>query len=137
MTENSIQIRTLTLDGRRVSYLHGGEGSLVLLLHGTFWSHVWLPILPKLAERHAVFAPGYPGFGCSKGRLEPEEATAPALADLVLRAEDVALSRADACLRAGIRLSPGRPLELSTGTPEYEDGARDWRVELRTVSRWT
>jgi hypothetical protein len=36
MTENSIDRRTLTIDGRKVSYLHGGEGSPVLLFHGTF-----------------------------------------------------------------------------------------------------
>jgi pimeloyl-ACP methyl ester carboxylesterase len=88
MTENSIERRMLTLDGRKVSCLHGGEGSPVLLLHGTFWSRVWLPILPTLAESHAVFAPDYPGFGRSDGRLEPEEATAPALAELVLRIAD-------------------------------------------------
>jgi len=31
----------LELDGRRVSYLHAGEGPPVLLLHGTFWSRLW------------------------------------------------------------------------------------------------
>lgn len=41
MTEESIKRRTLTLDGRGVSYLYAGEGSPVLLLHGTFWSRVW------------------------------------------------------------------------------------------------
>ena len=71
-----------------MSYLHGGEGSPVLLLHSTFWSRVWLPMLPKLAEDHAVFAPDYPGFGRSEGRLESKVATAPALADLVLRMAD-------------------------------------------------
>jgi pimeloyl-ACP methyl ester carboxylesterase len=74
---------------RRVSYLHGGEDSPVLLLHDTFRSRVWLPILPKLAEGHAVFAPDYPGFGRSGGRLESEEASAPALADLVLEGAGV------------------------------------------------
>ena len=59
-----------------------------MLLHGTYWSHVWSPVLPRLAESHAVFAPDYPGFGRSEGRLEPEEATAPALAEFVLRAVD-------------------------------------------------
>ncbi len=66
MVQKSIDRRTLALDGQRVSYLCGGEGSPVLLLHGTFWSRVWLPILPILAQSHAVFALDYPGFGAPK-----------------------------------------------------------------------
>ncbi len=40
MTEELVDRRALTLDGKRISYLHGGTGNPVLLLHGTFWSHV-------------------------------------------------------------------------------------------------
>jgi pimeloyl-ACP methyl ester carboxylesterase len=67
MTENAIERCTFTLDGSRVSYLLGGEGSPVLLLHGTFWSRVWSPILPKLTESHAVFALDYPVSAAPKG----------------------------------------------------------------------
>ncbi len=88
MTEESINRRTLTLDGREVSYLQAGEGPPALLLHGTFWSRVWVPILPKVAENHAVFVLDYPGFGRSEGRLGVEEVTAPALAEFVLRVVD-------------------------------------------------
>ena len=88
MTEKPMERHTLTLDGREVSYLCGGEGAPVLLLHGTFWSRVWQPVIPRLAESHAVFAPDYPGFGRSGGRLDPEGATAPALAEFVLRMAD-------------------------------------------------
>ena len=31
------------------SYLTAGDGPLVLLLHGTYWSRVWLPMLDGLA----------------------------------------------------------------------------------------
>jgi pimeloyl-ACP methyl ester carboxylesterase len=86
MTEETIGRNTLTLDSHEISYLHAGEGSPVLLLHGTFWSRVWLPVIPKLAESNEVFAFDYPGFGRSAGRLDTEEATAPALARFVLRA---------------------------------------------------
>lgn len=72
--------RALELDGREISYLHAGEGPPVLLLHGTFWSRVWQPIIPRIAEGNEVFALDYPGFGRSGGRLGPEEAAAPALA---------------------------------------------------------
>jgi len=88
MAEEPSDRRTLTFDGQSLSYLHAGEGSPVLLLHGTIWSRVWLPVIPKLAESHAVFALDYPGFGRSEGRLEAEEASVPALAGLVLRAVD-------------------------------------------------
>jgi len=88
MTTESVNRNTLTLDDQRVSYLHAGEGSPILLLHGTFWSHVWSPVIPKLGESYEVFALDYPGFGRSEGRLEPEEAAAPALAGFVLRAAD-------------------------------------------------
>jgi pimeloyl-ACP methyl ester carboxylesterase len=60
----------------------------VLLLHGTFWSRVWRPIMDRIAEENEVFAPDYPGFGRSGGRLEPGEAAVPALASLVLRIAD-------------------------------------------------
>ncbi len=75
MTEELVDRRTLTLGGQRISYLRGGEGSPVLLLHGTFWSRVWFPVIPKLAESHEVLALDYPGFGRSEGRLDAEEAT--------------------------------------------------------------
>lgn len=75
MTEELVDRRALTLDGQRISYLYAGEGPPVLLLHGTFWSRAWLPVIPKLAESHEVFALDYPGFGRSEGRLDAEEAT--------------------------------------------------------------
>ena len=87
MTE--VSRRSLDLDGREISYLHAGEGPPVLLLHGTFWSRVWRPVMPRIAQSNEVFALDYPGFGRSGGRLAPEEAAVPALASLVGRAADV------------------------------------------------
>jgi pimeloyl-ACP methyl ester carboxylesterase len=78
----------LELDGRRVSYLHAGDGPPVLLLHGTFWSRIWQPVMDRIGEENEVFAPDYPGFGRSGGRLEPEQADVPALASAVLRFAD-------------------------------------------------
>lgn len=73
------------VDGTRLSYLEGGSGPPVLLLHGTFWSRVWQPVMPALAQRVRAIAVDFPGFGRSAGRLTPEQATLPALADLTLR----------------------------------------------------
>jgi pimeloyl-ACP methyl ester carboxylesterase len=58
----------------------------VLLLHGTYWSRVWLPVLDRLAEAGLrPFAVDFPGMGRSGGELTPETATVPALAEWVAR----------------------------------------------------
>ena len=61
----------------------------VLLLHGTFWSRVWQPILPALEAVADVVAPDYPGFGRSDGELDVPSASVPALAELTRRLVDV------------------------------------------------
>ena len=88
MADETVTRRTLELDGQPLSYLHAGEGPPILLLHGTYWSRVWQPILPQLARNHAVFALDFPSFGRSGGRLETQEVSVPALADLVVRAAE-------------------------------------------------
>ena len=85
MAGETVTRETLELDGVPLSYLHAGEGPPILLLHGTYWRRVWLPVLPRLAQERAVFALDFPGFGRSGGRLEARETSVPALADLVLR----------------------------------------------------
>jgi pimeloyl-ACP methyl ester carboxylesterase len=62
----------------------------VVLLHGTWWSRVWQPVIPALAERREVFALDFPGFGRSGGTLTREEADVPSLAATVLRFADAA-----------------------------------------------
>ena len=45
-------------------YLTAGHGPAVLLLHGyTQTSHMWLPVIPLLAEKFTVIAPDLPGIG--------------------------------------------------------------------------
>lgn len=60
----------------------------LLLLHGTFWSRVWQPILPALARARRPLALDLPGFGRSGGELTVERAHIPALAETVLQAAD-------------------------------------------------
>ncbi len=81
---------TVDVDGTAISVLRAGTPGAppALLLHGTFWSRVWRPVVDGIAEDTEVFAPDYPGFGCSGGRLEPEEAAVPELASFVLRFAD-------------------------------------------------
>lgn len=78
------------VDGTQLSYLAaGGPGDRpLLLLHGTFWSRVWQPVLPALGGVARCIALDLPGFGASGGELDVEHATVPALARTVLAAAD-------------------------------------------------
>lgn len=75
------------VDGELASYLTAErDGPAVLLLHGTYWSRVWLPVLDRLAAAGLrPVAVDFPGLGRSGGELTPETATVPALADWVVR----------------------------------------------------
>lgn len=77
-------------DDTVLSYLSAGNPTAppLLLLHGTFWSRVWQPVLPALGEVRRCIALDLPGFGASGGELDIEQATVPALARTVLRAAD-------------------------------------------------
>ena len=50
--------------GVRLHYLVAGKGDPVVLLHGyAETSHMWLPLMAKLADTHTVIAPDLRGFG--------------------------------------------------------------------------
>lgn len=76
--------------GTAFSYLSCGDdhASPLVLLHGTFWSRVWLPVLPALGTVRRCIALDLPGFGRSEGELDTRNATVPALAETVLAAAD-------------------------------------------------
>jgi pimeloyl-ACP methyl ester carboxylesterase len=77
---------TIEVDGRQASYLTAGEvGPVVLLLHGTYWSRVWQPVLDELAAGLRPVAVGLPGLGRSEGELTLQTAAVPALASWVIR----------------------------------------------------
>lgn len=85
--ETDVLRTAVQVDGETASYLTAGQdGPAVLLLHGTYWSRVWLPVLGHLAEAGLrPIAVDFPGFGRSGGELALETATVPALADWVAR----------------------------------------------------
>jgi pimeloyl-ACP methyl ester carboxylesterase len=59
------------VNGVRLHYLVAGQGDPVVLLHGyAETSHMWLPLIEKLADKHTVIAPDLRGFGQSSA---PEE----------------------------------------------------------------
>src|SRR5215208_2216982 len=56
----------ISLHGNRVSYRTGGDGPLLVLIHGiTSSSASWESVLPALAERFTVLAPDLLGHGQS------------------------------------------------------------------------
>src|SRR5260370_23178474 len=56
--------RFADVNGTRLHYLIGGKGTPVVLLHGYAQTgHMWLPILPRLAQRHTRIVPDLRGAG--------------------------------------------------------------------------
>src|SRR5437016_5898519 len=54
------------VNGVRLHYFIGGNGSPVVLLHGyAETSHMWIPIMPLLAKNHTVIVPDLRGAGDS------------------------------------------------------------------------
>ena len=54
------------VNGVRLHYLVEGKGDPIVLLHGyAETSHMWLPLIAKLADKHTVIAPDLRGFGQS------------------------------------------------------------------------
>ncbi|MDQ6778131.1 MAG: alpha/beta fold hydrolase [Actinomycetota bacterium] len=61
-----IESREIILHGHRVSYLAGGEGPVLVLVHGIAGdAGAWREVLPWLAERFTVLAPDLLGHGQS------------------------------------------------------------------------
>ena len=64
---DGVREATANVNGTGIHYLTGGRGPLVVLLHGyAQTSHMWLPLLPKLASSHTVLAPDLRGAGLSE-----------------------------------------------------------------------
>ncbi|WP_121745105.1 alpha/beta hydrolase [Streptomyces sp. E2N166] len=87
-TETTVSRTVVQVDGEPASYLTAGrqDAPPLLMLHGTYWSRVWLPVLGHLADAGLrPLAVDLPGLGRSGGQLTLESATVPALADWVTR----------------------------------------------------
>ena len=58
--------RRVNLDGVTINCKIGGQGPVVVLLHGyAQTSHMWTPLMPRLAMSHTVIAPDLRGAGGS------------------------------------------------------------------------
>jgi len=78
---------TVDVGGVPISFLTAGEGGrLVLLLHGSYWSRVWQPVLAGIAAVGLrPVAVDFPGCGRSGGELTVQHASLPCLAAWLLR----------------------------------------------------
>jgi pimeloyl-ACP methyl ester carboxylesterase len=90
MEHHAVSRHTVTVCGTDLSYLASGDSDSapLVLLHGTFWSRLWAPVLSDLGRTARCIALDLPGFGSSAGELTSERATIPALAQTVLEAAD-------------------------------------------------
>lgn len=62
-----ISEKSATVNGVRINYKIAGSGPPVVLLHGyAETSHMWLPLMPLLANTHTVIAPDLRGAGDSQ-----------------------------------------------------------------------
>src|SRR6267378_1896264 len=56
LSAQTVQNRFATVNVVRLRYLEAGTGSPIILLHGFGeTSHMWLPVIPKLAVNHTFF----------------------------------------------------------------------------------
>src|SRR5437899_10093299 len=78
LSAQAVHSRFATVNGVRLHYLEAGTGSPIILLHGFGeTSHMWLPLIPKLAVNHRVIASdlralgesGVPDAGYDKGTM--------------------------------------------------------------------
>jgi pimeloyl-ACP methyl ester carboxylesterase len=62
----TLHARTVEIHGHQIAYRAGGDGPVMVLIHGMAGSSAtWNAVLPSLAERYAVVAPDLPGHGDS------------------------------------------------------------------------
>jgi pimeloyl-ACP methyl ester carboxylesterase len=65
-TEKAFASQTVNLHGHDVSFRMGGEGPVLLLIHGLAGSATtWKDVMPMLARDHTVLAPDLLGHGAS------------------------------------------------------------------------
>jgi pimeloyl-ACP methyl ester carboxylesterase len=65
-TEESFPVRFATIHGHRIGYRRGGDGPLLLLLHGIAGSsRTWIPAMELLQAEYTVVAPDFVGHGHS------------------------------------------------------------------------
>src|SRR5271168_5104409 len=115
---NAVEINTVTLHGRAVTYAEAGSGPLLLLIHGMAGTYDnWQAVIEPLARQHTVIAPDLPGHGSSApgGGDYSLGSLAAGLRDLL-----VALGHDRATL-VGHSLGGGIAMQFSYHFPEFTE----------------
>jgi pimeloyl-ACP methyl ester carboxylesterase len=93
----NIHSHFIEANGVRLHYLRSGSGPTLVLLHGwPEWSHVWRPVLERIAGEFDLVAPDFRGFGDSqKTSLAPTKDATPEIlaADILALADALGLKR--------------------------------------------
>lgn len=123
MEVSSLESKTVSVNGVRISYVEAGEGQgdPVILLHGggpgaSGLSNFSRNILPLSARLGRVIAPDMPGFGHSENMLADEPGLFRLFADVLLGFMDaMGIARADI---VGNSLGGGIGLHIALNQPE-------------------
>ena len=61
---SAMEVKTVTLHGRPMTYAEAGKGPVLLLIHGMGGNFEnWQEVIEPLARKHTVIAPDLPGHG--------------------------------------------------------------------------
>ena len=136
------------VNGIRLHYLRSGSGQPLVLLHGwPEWSHIWRPVMSRLANEFDLVAPDFRGFGDSqKTSLTPARDATPD----TLAADTLALADALGLERIGLvahdvgsfvaqviaRQSPGRITGLFFFNCAYAGIGARWVAPAHLLEVW-
>ncbi len=82
--------KSITIEGKLISYMAGGEGHAVVLLHGFgVDSTVWLEQINYLQKSYRVIAPDLPGIGVSELTSDVSMEGVAAIVKEILEAEEI------------------------------------------------
>ncbi|HTG56780.1 MAG TPA: alpha/beta fold hydrolase, partial [Niabella sp.] len=82
--------KSITIEGKLISYLAGGEGNAVVLLHGFgVDSSAWVEQINYLQKSYRVIAPDLPGIGVSELTSNVSMEGVAAIVKEILEAEEI------------------------------------------------
>jgi len=82
--------KSITVEGKLISYMAGGEGNAVMLLHGFgIDSSAWMEQINYLQKSYRVIAPDLPGIGVSELTSDVSMEGVAAIVKEILEAEEI------------------------------------------------
>src|SRR5437879_13567108 len=139
----SVQSKFAEAGGVKLHYLIAGKGNPVVLLHGyAESSHMWLPLIAKLSDKHTVIAPDLRGFGQSSA--PPDGYTKKAMAQDIhalvksLKYDRIRLVGHDIGLMVAYAYAAQYPSEVDRIVlmEAFLPGVGDWTNVVLLLHRW-